>query len=195
MHVGDNNDIHRKVVRFGATRVVIEAFWVVPEKFDELAQACPGVHFIVRIHSETRFLAGEGIGFDWTLRYVDRANVAMSCNAPRMLGETRFLVRTKRPNWSERQVEAKMPFLQNYYPLRDTLPLRPQRGEEGVVNVGCFGAVRPLKNHTEQAIAAIKFVSMIGKPLRLYINGGRIEMGGAPILSEPARDLRPAAWA
>lgn len=182
VHVVDNNAIHREVVAFGATDVVIEAFWVVPEKFDELARACPGVRFIVRNHSEAPFLASEGIGFDWSLKYAERPNVAISCNAPRMLEETRFLIGTKHPDWSATQVAAKAPFLQNYYPLRDELPVRPLR-DKPVVDVGCFGAVRPLKNHIVQAIAAIKFAERLGKALRFHVNAGRVEMNGSPILA------------
>lgn len=182
VHVVDNNAIHREVVRFEATLVIVEAFWVVPEKFDELARACPGVQFVVRNHSEAPFLASEGIGFDWTLKYADRDNVAISCNAPRMLEETRFLVSAKRSDLSPGQITRRVPFLQNYYPLRDVTPFRPQR-QRDVVDVGCFGAVRPLKNHMLQAIAAIKFAERIGKDLRFHVNAGRVEMNGAPILA------------
>lgn len=82
VHIGDNNDDHREVVRFGATHVVIEALWVVPDKFDELAQACPGVHFTLRNHSETPFLTGGGDRLRLDAPLSRPPNVAMSCNAP-----------------------------------------------------------------------------------------------------------------
>ncbi len=182
VHVADNNAIHREIVAFRADVVVIEAFWVVPDKFDELARACPNVRFVVRNHSEAPFLANEGIGFDWTLAYTERPNVSISCNAPRMLEETRFLVSTKHPTWSWDEVCARVPLLMNYYPLPAEIPLRPAR-ERDTLEIGCFGAIRPLKNHIAQAIAAMKVAERLGKRLRFHVNAGRVEGGAAAILA------------
>ena len=51
------------------------------------------------------------------------------------------------------------------------------------VDVACFGAVRPLKNHMLQAVAALKFAASVGKQLRFHINVGRVEMKGDPALN------------
>jgi hypothetical protein len=183
VHVIDANFIHREIVAFKAEVVVIEAFWVVPAKFEELLRVCPKVKFIVRNHSEVPFLANEGIAFDWMLKYAKQPNVYMSCNAPRMLEESRFLIGKENPEWDESTLTRKVPYLPNYYPTDKC----PEFGaaidlNSEFVNVGCFGAVRPLKNTMLQAIAAMAFATKINKRLRFHINGGRIEMGGSPIL-------------
>jgi len=49
------------------------------------------------------------------------------------------------------------------------------------IDICCFGAVRPLKNHMVQAFAAIEFAEKLGKQLRFHINAGRIEMNGSPV--------------
>lgn len=54
--------------------------------------------------------------------------------------------------------------------------------QDKVINVGCFGAVRPLKNHLLQALAAIQFAREKGAFLRFHINTGRVETGGEPVL-------------
>jgi hypothetical protein len=183
VHVLDNNYIHREIVKFNADVVIIEAFWVVPEKFDELYQVAPHVKFIIRNHSETPFLANEGIAFDWMLKYVRKPNVFMSANAPRMNEETRFLVGLENEQWTPDMVDLKTPYLPNYYPTRDCPTSASDVGtNDEFINIGCFGAVRPLKNTLEQAIASMKFAKRLGKRLRFHINGGRIEMGGQPIL-------------
>jgi hypothetical protein len=182
VHVPDNNKIHRALYDFKADVVVIEAFWVVPDKFDELTRVCPNVKFVIRNHSETPFLANEGIAFDWMLKYVRKPNVIMSCNAPRMLEEARFLVKLENPTWTEEEVKAKVVLLPNYYPVDEEPKVGYIDKESPFVNVGCFGAVRPLKNHLLQAIAALKFATSINKRLRFHINSGRIEMNGGPIL-------------
>jgi hypothetical protein len=50
------------------------------------------------------------------------------------------------------------------------------------VDIGCFGAIRPLKNQLEQAVAAIIFAAELGQPLRFHINSTRVEQNSDPIL-------------
>lgn len=50
------------------------------------------------------------------------------------------------------------------------------------INISCFGAVRPLKNHLLQAVAAIHFADQNGLHLKFHINSTRKELGGDPIL-------------
>jgi hypothetical protein len=181
VHVPDNNAIHREIVAFGADHVIIEAFWVVPEKFAELYAVCPNVKFTIRNHSETPFLANEGIAFDWALRYVTYDNVYFSCNSERSLREMRMLIKAH-THWTREQVEAKTPYLPNYYPLDDVRAKRRGKHSTKIVNIGCFGAIRPLKNHMMQAIACIEYAERHGLQLNFHVNGGRVEGGGDPIL-------------
>lgn len=181
VHVEDNNKIHKEIVEFGAEIVIIEAFWVVPEKFDELKKACPNVTFVIRNHSEVPFLSSEGIAFDWTLKYLQRDNIIMSCNAPRMLEETKFLAKVS-TNYDEDVIDTRVAYLPNFYPVPDTVEHQKINSSSEYLDIGCFGAIRPLKNHIEQAIAAIMLADDLGKKLRFHINGGRVEMNGAPIL-------------
>jgi hypothetical protein len=180
VHVRDGNDVHREVKAFRATHVIIEAFWCPPYKFDDLQRACPGVHFIVRNHSETPFLASEGMAFEWSLEYLKRPNVALAPNSPRMLADTRFLARMVYPGWSDAELERRVPFLPNVYPVERSPCSR--KGSDGYLDVGCFGAIRPLKNLVTQAIGALIFADRVGRRLNFHINGQRVEMGGGPIL-------------
>jgi hypothetical protein len=50
------------------------------------------------------------------------------------------------------------------------------------INISCFGAIRPLKNHLSQALAAIQFANYLGRPLRFHINATRQEQQGQNIL-------------
>ena len=72
-----------------------------------------------------------------------------------------------------------VPYLPNYYPHRAVPVVKePIPGE---VDVGCFGAIRSLKNHVGQAIAAMMFAQRIGRYLRFHINGDRLERGGQAV--------------
>jgi glycosyltransferase involved in cell wall biosynthesis len=193
VHVHDGNDIHRELVAFGATHVIIEAFWCPPYKFDDLRAVCPDVQFIVRNHSETPFLAQEGIAFGWSFEYLKRPNVVLAPNSPRMLADTRALMRGAFPEWSAAELKRKVPYLPNFYPVDGEK--FPRKGDDGYLDIGCFGAVRPLKNTITQAVGALIFAKTLGKRLHFHINGGRVEMGGAPALKNLAAifDAEPHA--
>jgi glycosyltransferase involved in cell wall biosynthesis len=169
--VTDNNDIDHEVSKYQPSVVIVEAFWVVPEKFDVLERLHPNVRWIVRGHSDIPFLAGEGIAVDWIAGYVQRG-VLVAFNDPRTVESVESFV----PSDS-------VLYLPNYYPLCD-IPSRPD--PDGFFNVGCFGAIRPLKNHLLQAVAAIRFADKEGKNLSFHINATRCEEGGLAIL----RNLR-----
>ena len=83
----DNNCIDRLVTKHKPTHVIIEALWVVPSKFTVLQKLHPNVKWIIRIHSEMPFMAGEGMAMDWIGDYAKFKNIIIACNAPRMLDE------------------------------------------------------------------------------------------------------------
>lgn len=185
IHVIDNNCIDREVTRFKPDVVVIEAYWVVPEKFDILSKLHPKVKWIVRNHSRLPFLANEGIAMDWTLKYAAYPNVFISSNALDTNEEIRCLIKNAYPNMSAEELVLKCPYLPNYYPIEDKfkkIDRCDRRDKTDIIDVACFGAVRPLKNHLIQAVAAIKYANKVGKKLRFHINATRIENKGDQVL-------------
>ena len=176
----DNNDIDREVSKYRPDVVMIEALWVVPSKFAILAQLHPRVKWVIRIHSEMPFMAGEGIAMDWIGDYSLAKNVILACNAPRMLDEIQFYIKIKN-NWTDQQVCEKVIYLPNYYP--NGYKSKQFNYNNDCIDIGCFGAVRPLKNHLVQAHAALQFAHKIGKKLRFHVNAGRIEMKGEPMIN------------
>ena len=51
-----------------------------------------------------------------------------------------------------------------------------------VIDIGCFGAIRPMKNNYQQALAAIEFAERKGKRLRFHVNSSRVEQSGDNVL-------------
>lgn len=202
VHAIDNNCIDRLVTQHKPDVVIIEAFWVVPEKFDILAKLHPNVKWVVRNHSKTPFLANEGIAYDWALRYSEHPNVFISSNSQVTNEEMIKLVASKH-GMSLDQAKSRCPYLPNYYPihfddhLHDHLII-----QKGVINISCFGAIRPLKNHMIQAVAAIKFAEQHKLKLRFHINGNRVEGNAGSILRNlrslfkhlPQHELVEHAW-
>ncbi|MGZ5485529.1 MAG: glycosyltransferase family 1 protein, partial [Nitrososphaeraceae archaeon] len=176
----DNNCIDREVTEYRPTHVIIEALWVVPEKFEILRRLHPNVKWIIRFHSETPFIANEGVAMKWIHEYIKHPSVYIAINAPRFLTDVKTILAAT--GYTEAAINDNIIFLPNYYPLDKTVRAKELNRFCDTVNVCCFGAIRPLKNHLLQAIAALKFATVLGKKLNFHINVGRIEMKGDPIL-------------
>lgn len=177
----DNNDIDRAVTAFKPTHVIIEALWVVPQKFAILSKLHPTVKWIIRLHSETPFLAQEGMAWDWMGDYIRHPNILIAANSPRMLSEVKTYLTAILPN--DKTLLNRIIYLPNYYPT--TYETKTFHLEKDHVDVGCFGAVRPLKNHMVQAMAALQFANSVDKKLKFHINA-RVELKGDSIV----RNLR-----
>lgn len=177
----DNNCIDRLVSKHRPTHVIIEALWVVPSKFTVLCKLHPKVRWIVRLHSEMPFMAGEGMAMDWLGDYIEYPNVSIGVNAPRMLSEVReFLIIKTR--LSQNEISERVFYLPNYYPRSYKTKVH-KMNRKSHVDIACFGAVRPLKNHLLQAFASLKFAESLGKKLRFHVNGGRVEMKGDAVMN------------
>ena len=176
----DNNCIDRLVTQHRPTHVIIEALWVVPTKFTILCNLHKSVKWIIRVHSEMPFLAGEGMAMDWLADYTDFANLYIGVNAPRMLDEIQTYIQIRNQKSFE-EVSKKVFYLPNFYPQE--YKTKEYQINKEYIDIGCFGAVRPLKNHMLQAVASLRFAEAIGKKLNFHINGGRIEMKGEPVMN------------
>jgi hypothetical protein len=171
VEVVDNNAIDREVHTYRPTHVVIEALWVVPEKLSVLMQLHPNVVWAVRLHSHSPFLSGEGMAFDWLHKYRDiayRSNetFAIAANDCRMCNEL------------DKVLITNSVYLPNLYaPALYDEPVAPRVFDRSIdtIRVSCFGAIRPLKNQLNQAIAAIMFAEQLGKKLEFHVNAGRVE--------------------
>jgi len=174
----DANCIDRMVTDYKPTHCILEALWVTPVKLNELARLHPNIKWIVRLHSEMPFMANEGMAMNWLAEYIKHPNVTIGINAPRMMREVDVYLKTL-------GYENKTIYLPNYY-TQTLLKPSPSKLEwlkvKETIDVACFGAVRPLKNHLIQAIAAVEFAERIGKKLNFHINAGRVEMKGDPVL-------------
>ena len=163
VEVKDNNDIDREVKEFRPTHVFLDALWVVPEKFVILTKLHPRVIWVVRIHSEIPFLAQEGIAMQWMFDYTRMPQpVFLAANDHQT---SRGL---------EQMLGAKVLYLPNYYPVSDDFDKR-KFIDGDTLDIGCFGAIRPLKNQLIQAVAAIELAEKLGLNLRFHINSVRVE--------------------
>lgn len=169
VEVVDNNSIDREVHKFKPSHVFIEALWVVPEKFDVLIPLHSNVQWHVRLHSNTPFIANEGIAIEWIKKYAllqkKYPQFHISPNSSRMINDL------------QKSLNIPMIYSPNIY-QPDLKPTVEKNSIPGVIQIGCFGAIRPLKNQLIQAMAAISFAEKTGKVLHFHMNHSRLEQNG-----------------
>jgi hypothetical protein len=176
VEVDDNNGIDKEVHDFNPTHVVIEALWVVTEKLDLLISKYSKIKWCVRIHSKMPFLSTEGIAIEWLWKYQNILkfkfdNFFIGSNAYDAFCELNDL-----------GIETE--YLPNIYtPIKSHGHIITEhKKHDNIVDVGCFGSIRPLKNQLQQAVSAVIFANSIEKKMRFHINSDRVEQKGDPIL-------------
>lgn len=190
----DANDIDREVHNFRPDICILEALWYTPEKLLEIQRLHRRVLFIVRINSKIPFLALEGMSIGWLKQYLHNSKKA---------GYDNLVISTNNKECSRdlNGVDIKNVYLPNLYPpvpgrketfvnkiseeARYTLNLPVGHGKKAI-DVGCFGAIRPLKNQLIQAVAAIEMANRNKLILNFHINGSRVEQRG----EEPLKNIR-----
>lgn len=164
IEVIDNNCIDREVTKYKPKIVVIEALWVVPEKFDVLKKLHPNVKWLIRLHSEIPFLALEGNAISWLKEY-DKRGIFVTSNSDRVVEDLKPIL--KNP----------ILYTPNYYFI-ENVDVKRTIYKNDELNVSCFGSIRPLKNHLSQAIAAIKVADYNKVKLNFHVNATRKEQQG-----------------
>ena len=168
--VEDYNRIDRAIHEHKPGHVIIEALWVIPAKFKELIRLHPKVKWYVCVHSEIPFLANEGIALEWIYKYLreiddERLQIA---------GNNRRLVRDLNT------IGIACAFMPNVYPIHGVKRIKKRNVYH--LDIGSFGAIRPLKNQLIQAMAAISYANKKKKALRFHINADRTEQNGQSVL-------------
>jgi len=175
VEVIDGNFIDKEIFIYKPTHVILEALWCPPYKIEELSKLYPNIKFNVRIHSKASFLAAEGIGFQWINEILDIAqnkdNVSLSINSADFYDDLKEI---------RNYVQDKIYYLPNLYISKNDFSNK--KSDKDVIKIGCFGALRILKNHIVQAIAAIKLADKYNKKLEFHINVSPLENENNSIL-------------
>jgi len=174
VEVIDNNGIDREIHKYKPTHVFIEALWVVPSKFEELIPLHPKVQWHVRLHSNTPFIANEGMAIEWIVKYSKLQEKYPQFHiAPNSIKMSSDL---------ERSLGIPTVYAPNIYQLHKNPDAFGQKTPEDkhpkILDIGCFGAIRPLKNQLIQAMAAMAFANELDKTLHFHINHSRVETNG-----------------
>lgn len=154
----DSNSIDREVTAFDADLVIIEALWVSAHKLAELMMLHRHHHrrWAVRIHSDIGYLSEEGNGIKYINDYIElgRGLVISFNNASFNKAMTNCL-------------DHPFVYLPNVITFHE--PLEDYTRERSRIHIGCFGALRILKNQCFQALCAIEAANKMHKKLMFHI--------------------------
>ena len=120
----------------------------------------------------------EGVGISWSKEYIKLPNVSLALN-------------NKITSDDLNSIGIENIYLPNIYEkidfeycifnrIGDYFNINDER--KPIYNIGCFGAIRPLKNQLNQAVAAIKFAETNNAIVNFYVNSGRLEQAGENVL-------------
>lgn len=165
-------DLKQKIANEKPTHVVINALWLPTNDLAGLVLASSDIAFAILIHSNLAFLQVEAKGIVLLRQAIDLelgsvgnfAVAANSRNAVRGLQEA---------------YECPATYLPNLYYLDSTVRAQRPKWHGGTLRIGAFGAMRPLKNPTGSAFAALAIASNLGTDLAFHINTGRNDGGWA----------------
>lgn len=177
----DANRIDAALVASDPRLVVIEGLWVTPAKMMELK----GLYrhrnrkWVVRIHSDIPFLATEGNAMGWIAQYL-QMGVVVAPNDPR--AHKQLVEYAKVLGLTDDDIASRLPLLMNCFPTdyEQIVPSELDTTNKDTLDIACFGAFRPLKNHLQQALVAIRFAQEQGKGLRFHVNDRQDQGGGSP---------------
>lgn len=152
------------------THLVISAPWVSTYDLTTMAHAFPHVKFAVISHSNFGFLQADPSGVRLLREAADLSvglpNFAVGGNSKKFVdGFTKVFSRPA-------------VYLPNMYYLNDDVIPKPKVFNGGTLRIGCFGAVRPLKNTISSAAAALIIARRYHADLEFWVSGGRFEGGG-----------------
>lgn len=180
----DGNEVDKFVHKHKPQVVILEAIWVTPHKLQQLVKLHPRVIFVVLCHSEVAFLSNEGNAIEWIQEYELINNVFPAFNS-----ESTYLY------FKEIGIKSAL-YLPNVY--FDVEWKDRDYCDGKILQIGCFGAVRPFKNQLIQAMAAKVAAKILDKHLHFHMNTTRVEQGGEGTLKNIrallGHSLREHGW-
>lgn len=170
--VKDLADLKAKIAMELPTHVVINALWMPTNDLAGLVHLMPHIAFAVLCHSNIAFLQVEARGIGLLRDAVDLETASMGNFT--VAANSRSAVRGVQDAW-----ECMATYLPNLYYLDATVRAQRPKWSGGTLRIGAFGALRPLKNPTGSAFAALAIASNLGANLEFHINVGRNDGGWA----------------
>jgi hypothetical protein len=165
-------EIETLIVQDQPSHIVVSALWLPTADLTWLAQTHPHIQFCVLCHSNIAFLQAEPNAITLLREAVDLELSSLG----------NFQVAANSANGAAGIADAwECPsiYLPNLYYLDDTVRVLRRKWSGGTLRIGAFGAIRPLKNPTASAFAALAIATTLSTNLDFYMNTNRNDQGWA----------------
>lgn len=133
----------------------------------------PQIHFAVVCHSNVGFMQSDPHAIKNFRENLDQEQAALNFFAAG--NSERFC------NWIKSAFNRPCTWLPNLYFLESDTPINRPVWNGGVLKIGSFGAVRPLKNHINSAAAALTIATELHTNVEFHFSLGRIEGGNVVV--------------
>lgn len=165
----DGNGIDREVYIYKPDMVIIEALWVTGKKLKELIEIKRYAHitWVVRIHSNIAYLNAETFALKYINEYIalNKSNLIVAPNNEKLC------------EYLSNALNYYLEYLPNIIRIKhhhhnnnnDDL-----NKDSNTINIGCFGALRLLKNQLFQAVCSIKAADRLEKTLFFHVTADGI---------------------
>jgi hypothetical protein len=187
-------DLETLIEQYKPTHVVLFAFFLPPADIGTMLAKFPYITFAINCHSNIAFLQSEAQAITTIRDLLDLEQTSFNFHVSGNSLEFQTAVL--------RSYESPCAYLPNLYFLDNPERSYRARYNGGTLRIGSFGALRPLKNPTVSAIAALEMASAVGADLEFYINVGRTDGWGGRTLAAvraimqnlPGRKLIEIPW-
>lgn len=153
-----------EIERHKPNLVIVQALWLDPDEIEQLKKKFRKVKFACHLHSNIPFLSIEGKAMEYCHRYAKMGVKIIANSYESFIAYRSFLP------------EEMVVWCNNIYSRPETKA--PKKSDEHL-DVGCFGAIRPMKNILTAAMAAIQYAKDYDRKVNFHFNSSRIEAGGS----------------
>ena len=152
------------------SHVVISAPWIGAVDLYKLLSKYRDIHFVVISHSNVGFLQADTFGVANIKEAVGlqqgNSNFHLAGNCERFV------------NWANRSLRTQVIWLPNLYDTHTFSDSHKRAWNgNGPLRIGCFGAMRPLKNAMTAAGAALEMAEILKVDVEFYVSSGRPDGG------------------
>lgn len=163
------------------THVVIAAPWIPTLELQMLVFANSDIQFVVTCHSNVGFLQGDPRGVEL---FRDALNLEQGSLNFQAAGNSKRFVQ-----WVKDSYGRPCTYLPNLYFMERDFPVSRPLWDGGLLKIGTFGAIRPLKNLMSAGGAVLEIANNLHCEVEFHISAGRIE-GAHTVLRSLAAMLK-----
>jgi len=169
---------HKKPI----THIIISAPWIPTTLLAELICKYKDIEFVVISHSNVGFLAADKNGIKLL-----REEIILQQYVPnfQVAGNSKRFA-----DWASVSWGVKVEFLPNLYNVKDMKFIPKSWNRKETLRIGCFGALRPLKNQTTAAAAALAITKKLDMPGEIWFSSGRNEGWAADAITQLVGNIK-----